>query len=98
MTCWPAGLWLVESLSDGEPDDVHNMGVRDDIDVSLALAPGADQAAKLEFAQVLAYRRDALTRLVGQGAHIAVAAGEQPEDMQANRRRQQGERGGGVLQ
>ena len=44
MTCSPAGLWLIESLSDGESDDVHNMGVRDDIDVSLALAPGADQA------------------------------------------------------
>ena len=98
MTRSPAGLWLVESLPDGEADDLHNMGVRDDIDVSLALAPGADQAGKLEFAQVMTYRRDALTRLVGQRAHVAVAAGEQPEDMQANRRRQQGEHGRGVLQ
>ena len=87
MTRSPGGWWLVESLPDGEADDVHDMGVRHDIDVPLAHVPGADQAGKLEFAQVMTYRRDALTRLVGQRAHVAVTAGEQPEDMQANRRR-----------
>lgn len=87
MTRSPAGSRRVESLPDGESDDLHDMGVRHDIDLPLAHAPGADQAGQLEFAQVMTYRRDALTRLVGQRAHVAVTAGEQPEDMQANRRR-----------
>jgi hypothetical protein len=51
MTCSPAGWWLVESLPDGEADDLHNIGVRHDIHVTLALAPGADQAGKLELAR-----------------------------------------------
>ena len=37
----PAGLRRVESLPDGESDDLHDMGVRHDIDVPLAHVPGA---------------------------------------------------------
>lgn len=96
--CSPAGLWLFESSSDGEADDVDGMRVRHDVDLSLAHALGADKAGKFELAQVMADRCDALTCLVGQGAHVAITAGEQPEDVQANRRREQGEHGRGVLQ
>lgn len=98
MTCSPAGLWLFESYSDGKTDDVDDMRVRHEIHLSLAHALGADEAGKFELAQMMAYRCDALTCLVGQAAHVAITAGEQPEDMQANRRREQGEHGRGVLQ
>jgi hypothetical protein len=76
MTCSPVGLGLFESLPNGEADDVHDVGVGHDIDLPLASAAGAHNARKLELCQVMADRSDALTRRVGQGAHIAIAAGE----------------------
>jgi len=102
MTC-PARWWLFEplqfeSLPDGEADDLHDVGVGYDIDLPLACALRTDQAGQLELRQVMADRGDALTGFVGQAAHVTVPVGEQPQDMQADRRRKQGEHGGGVLQ
>jgi len=84
--------------ADGKLNDFQHTGIRRDVDVVLAVSVSTHQTGQFELAEVVAHCCDTLARFLGKGAHVTVTDGEQPQDMQPNRGRQQGERGGGVLQ
>jgi hypothetical protein len=85
-------------VADGQSDNVDDVLVVDEVDLPFTLAAGPYQAGELEFAEVVAGGGDALPDLLGQGADVAFAFGEQPHEVQPHGGREQSEGGRGVLQ
>jgi hypothetical protein len=60
-------------VADGELDDVDDLGVVGQVDLSFSFAAGAYQAGEFEFAQVLADRGHGLSGFGGEGADVTFA-------------------------
>lgn len=85
-------------VAHGQLDDVDDVLIVNEVDLAFALAAGAHEASELELAEVVADGGDALPDLLGQGADVAFALGEEPHEVQPHGGGEQPKGGRGVLQ
>lgn len=83
---------------DGKLEDIDDVAVGGDVHLALSLAACVHDAGQFELAEVVAHGCYAVAGRRRQRAHVKVAAGQQPQDLQPDGGRQKAEHRGGVLQ